>query len=67
MADKHKVTPRITIINEYDVVKNGVRFPSRVYYEEAYKGARDTVIIQSQAAVIFKDYKFYDVKTDVKY
>lgn len=67
MADKHKVTPRITIINEYDVVKNGIRFPSRVYYEEAYKGARDTVIIQSQAAVTFKDYKFYNVKTDIKY
>lgn len=67
MAGKHKVTPCITIINEYEVVKSGIRFPSRVYYEEAYKGARDTVIIQSQAAVIFTDYKFYNVSTDVKY
>jgi hypothetical protein len=67
MAEKHGVEPRLTIINEYDVLKNGIRFPSRVYYEEAYKNKQGKLIIRSQAYVTFKDYRFFTVETKVSY
>jgi len=67
MAEKHGVEPRLTIINEYDILKNGIRFPSRVYYEEAYKNRKGKLIIQSQAYVTFKDYRFFTVETKVSY
>jgi len=67
MAEKHGVEPRLTIINEYDILKNGIRFPSRVYYEEAYKNKKGKRIIQSQAYVTFKDYRFFTVETKVSY
>jgi hypothetical protein len=67
MAKKHGVEPRLTIINEYDILKNGIRFPSRVYYEEAYKNRKGKLIIQSQAYVTFKDYRFFTVETKVSY
>jgi hypothetical protein len=67
MAEKYGVEPRLTIINEYDILKNGIRFPSRVYYEEAYKNKQGKLIIQSQAYVTFKDYRFFTVETKVSY
>jgi len=67
LAEKHGVEPRLTIINEYDILKNGIRFPSRVYYEEAYKDRQGKLIIQSQAYVTFKDYQFFTVETKVSY
>jgi hypothetical protein len=67
MAEKHGVEPRLTIINEYDILKNGIRFPSRVYYEEAYKNKQGKLIIRSQAYVTFKDYRFFTVETKVSY
>ncbi|NIM14077.1 MAG: hypothetical protein GTO45_18700 [Candidatus Aminicenantes bacterium] len=67
MAEKYQVEPRITIINEYDIVKNGIRFPSRVYYEEAYKDEKGKYMVQSQVNVTFSDYRFYTVETKVSY
>jgi outer membrane lipoprotein-sorting protein len=67
MAEKYRVQPRITIINEYGIVKNGIRFPSRVYYEEAYKDEKGKYMVQSRVNVSFSDYQFYTVETKVTY
>lgn len=67
MAEKYQVEPRITIINEYDIVKSGIRFPSRVYYEEAYKDEKGKYLVQSRVNVTFSDYQFYTVETKVTY
>jgi outer membrane lipoprotein-sorting protein len=67
VAEKYQVEPHITIINEYDIVKNGIHFPSRVYFEEAYKDEKGKYIIQSQVNVTFSDYRFYTVETKVTY
>jgi hypothetical protein len=65
MADKRQLEPYITIINEYDIVKKGVRFPSKLYYEEAYKDKRGKLMVQAVGNVLFKDYQFFTVETKV--
>jgi hypothetical protein len=65
MARKHNVEPRITIINEYDIVKRGIRFPSKVYYEEAFKNKKGRMIVQSRANITFSDYRFFTVESRV--
>lgn len=65
MAQKQHVKPQITIIHEYDIVKKGVRFPSKLYYEEAYKDNRGNMHVQTMGNVTFKDYKFFTIETRV--
>jgi hypothetical protein len=67
MAEKYQVEPHITIINEYNFVKNGIRFPGKIYYEEAYKDETGKLMIQSRVSVTFSDYQFYTVETKVTY
>jgi hypothetical protein len=65
MADKRQLEPYITIINEYDIVKKGVRFPSKLYYEEAYKDKKGRLMVQAVGNVVFKDYQFFTIETKV--
>ena len=59
------MAPRITIINEFEIVKKGVRFPSKLYYEEAYKDKRGRMVVQALGNVTFKDYQFFAIETHV--
>jgi hypothetical protein len=40
-AEKIKLTPVISLVTEYGVEKNGIRFPSRVVFQEAYVRNKD--------------------------
>jgi hypothetical protein len=64
-AGVHQLEPRITIINEYDIVTKGVRFPSKLYYEEAYQDKRGRMVVESLGNVTFRDYQFFAVETRI--
>lgn len=67
LAEKFKAEPRITILSEYMFEKNGIRFPSRLFVEEAYINQKGKKFIRSKTDIIYKDYKFFTVETDIKY
>ncbi len=65
LAGVHRLAPWITIINEYEIVKKGVRFPSKLYYEEAYKDKRGRMVVQALGNITFKDYQFFSIVSRV--
>lgn len=67
MAERYKGEPRITQIMEFRFEKNGIRFPSRYFIEEAYIKKKGKKIVHSETVIIYKDYKFFTVETEVKH
>jgi len=67
IAKRYKAEPRITIISEYKFEKNGIRFPSRLYIEEAYGNKEGKKFVRSETDIVYRDYKFFTVETEVKY
>jgi len=63
---KYKRTPRITQRAEFSPEKNGLRFPSKLYIEEAYLTARGRVFVRSETTVVYKNFKFFTVEVAVK-
>jgi len=57
----------MTLVSEYKVEKNGIRFSSRYFIEEAYIGKKGKKFISSETTVIYRDYKFFTVETEIKY
>jgi hypothetical protein len=55
------------LVTEYGFEKNGIRFPSRDTSEEAYLKPDGTKFIRSRTSVVYRDYKFFTVETDIKY
>lgn len=67
LAKKYNAEHSITIISEYKFEKKGIRFPSRLFVEEAYIDQYGNKFIRSETNIIYKDYKFFMVETEVKY
>ncbi len=67
LAEKYEAEPCITIISEYRYEKKGIRFPSRLFVEEAYIDRNGGVFIRSETGIVYKDYKFFIVETEIKY
>jgi len=65
-ARQRGAVPRISFASDYGFEKNGLRFPSGYSVTEAYlmTGKMRTVSITE---VSYKDYKFFLVRTEVKY
>ena len=59
-------TPRLVIRSEFRAEKNGVRFPSRLFVEEAYLNAAEQAKVRSKTEVEYKDFKFFTVEVDVR-
>ena len=80
-AKRFNETPVIKFYTEYALDKNGIRFPSKYSITETYSrraGGRETrsetyrrrmggSYTRSKTTVVYKDYKFFTVKTEVKY
>jgi len=66
-AERYRAKPRITLISEFGVEKNEIRFPSRFTFEEAYLDPKGEKFIRLEITVVYKDYKFFTVDVDVKY
>lgn len=64
---KMGIKPVITIIHEYGIEKNGIRFPSKTTFKEDYVGVNIRRAKKSRLTVTYDDYKFFTVETEVKY
>ena len=69
-ATLYKYHPELTVNHYYGVEKNGIRFPSKTVFEEAYKiyairHKKWTTYKRSKVVIEFKNYKFFTVETDV--
>ncbi len=61
-----KRIPRIKVRSEFETEKNGLRFPSRLFIEEAYSTKRGRVFVRSETTVEYKDFKFFTVEVEIK-
>jgi len=59
-------TPRLVIRSDFSAEKNGIRFPSRLYVEEAYLSEKGKAFVRSKTEVIYTDFKFFSVAYDVR-
>lgn len=66
-AKMHDAKPEITAYCEYGYEKNGIRFPSRSYTENAYIDKNNRKFVNAEISIIYKDYKFFTVETKIKY
>ena len=65
-GEKYKLKPRITVITEFSVAKNGLRFPTKAFYEEAYLNERGRKFVRSETTVEYADFKFFTVEVEIK-
>jgi hypothetical protein len=66
-AKSYQAHLSIALITEYGIEKNGLRFPSRDTSEEAYVSRDGKKFVRSRTTVIYRDYRFFTVETDVKF
>ena len=59
-------TPRLVMRSDFSAEKNGIRFPSSLYVEEAYLKESGKAFIRSKTEVVYKDFKFFSVDYDVR-
>ncbi len=65
-GEKYKLKPRITVTSDFSVGKNGIRFPTKMFIEEAYLNDRGRKFVRSETSVAYKDFKFFTVDVEVK-
>jgi len=65
-GERYGLTPRLAIRSEFSVEKNGIRFPSRLFVEEAYRNVRGEMGVRSRTEVVYKDFKFFTVEVEVR-
>lgn len=65
IAKKAKSTPVFKFFTEYGIEKNGIRFPSRSFLEEAYINKEGKKSIMVELIVYYKNYKYFSVGTEV--
>jgi hypothetical protein len=58
--------PQVKLILEMGFEEKGIRFPSKYVQREEYVNKRGALLIRSEAAVNYKDYKFFAVETEVE-
>lgn len=59
-------TLRLRVRTEFRAEKNGLRFPSRLWIEEAYVRTGGKAHVRSELNVAYKDFKFFNVDYDVR-
>lgn len=67
IASNLNAIPQITVMTEFDFEKNEIRFPSKFSLEEEYIKPEGGRYKKSEIIVLYKDYKFFTVETEVKH
>jgi outer membrane lipoprotein-sorting protein len=68
IAKGMNATPLITFISEYGFEKNKIRFPNKYSVEEIYISRQGgSRFLRSKTTVVYDNYIFFTVVTDVKY
>ena len=65
-GEKYKLKPKITVRSEFSVEKNGLRFPAKMFLEEAYLNERNRKFVRSETSVEYTDFKFFTVEVEIK-
>lgn len=66
-AQELRADPRLTSVTEYNLEKNGIRFPSKDTTEEAYLLKNEKKFVRSLTTILYMDYKFFTVELEVNY
>lgn len=66
-AEEHHEEPLITVISDFSVEKNGLKFPSRTSTEMAYVDKEGKKDVRARITVTYTNYKFFTVETEVEY
>jgi hypothetical protein len=64
---REKGEPQFELTSEFGVEKNGIRFPSRLVFQEVKVDKSGTKDVRSRAEITYRDYKFFTVTVDVDY
>ncbi len=65
-GEKYKLDPKITVVSEFSVEKSGLRFPTKMFLEEAYLNDRGRKWVRAETTVEYTDFKFFTVDVDIK-
>ncbi len=66
-ADRYGSQVRLTMVSDLSVEKNGIRFPSRFWIEEAYLVPGGEKFIRSETTVVYRNFRFFTVDVDVSF
>ena len=66
-SEKRGVKPIITVIHDYNVKKNGLRFPSQITFTEEYEHGSMGTLPKSRLLVTYDNYRFFTVEVEVKH
>lgn len=62
-ARRYRMKLKITVTSEFEVEKNGIRFPTRHMIEEAYIGGGGK-FVRSRTTVSYRDFRFFTVSVE---
>jgi hypothetical protein len=65
-AEIYNANPHVTLTSEFNLEKNGILFPSRFRIEESYINAKGEKFLRSETKVVYRDFRFFTVETEVK-
>ena len=60
----YNAEPQISIISEFNIAKNGIRFPSKLKVEEAYLDKSGSKFVRSVTTVTYRDFRYFTVEVD---
>jgi hypothetical protein len=66
-SEKSGLIPIITVTHDYDIKKNGLRFPSKTTFKEDLKRVGARVIKLSRLDITYDNYRFFTVEVEVKH
>ena len=66
-GERYGMKPHIRLASEFDVEKNGIRFPSRHSIEEAYINKKGGKFVRSETSVAYTDFRFFTVETETDF
>lgn len=66
-AERYGAAAELTMVSDFTVEKNGIRFPSRFRIEEAYIDPGGKRFVRSETTVVYDDFSFFVVEVDVIY
>jgi len=62
-AYAYNAAPEVRSYSEFAVEKNGLRFPSVDFTEEAYRSDKGKLFVRARTIVTYRDHKFFTVET----
>jgi hypothetical protein len=64
-AERYGAAAELTLVSDFAVEKNGIRFPSRFRIEEAYVEPGGGRFVRSETTVVYENFSFFVVEVDV--